>query len=496
MGGTLRLSGGAPPTLDPAMVQDATSAEYIVHLFSGLLSLNHQLEIVPDLASRWEVSRDGRTYTFHLLPEATFRDGRPITAQDFVYSIERACDPATASPVATSYLGDIVGVPDFATGDADHISGLRAKREHTLQIEIDAPKTYFLAKLTYPTAFVVDRKQIEREGAAWLQEPNGSGPFMLESMTKDHIVLVRNERYYGEPVPLERVEYLFSGGVPITMYENDRLDMVEISSSEIERILDPDNPLHAEFHVTPELSIQYLGLNVDVPPFDDLAARQAFAHAIDKEKIADLVLKGTAVPARGILPPGMPDYDGTIEGLPYDPLRARELLASSKYSVPAALPPIVLTISGTSGHMPPVTKAILKIVEDSLGIEMMVEQVDWAHFLRDLNDRRYQMFSTGWIADYPDSQNFLDILFHSQSPQNHTGYVNSDVDRWLEEARVEPDADKRTALYRQAEQVIVREASWIPLTHGVMHTLVKPHVRGFQSSASLYPWLRDIHLEK
>lgn len=495
-GGTLRLSGGTPPTLDPAMVQDATSAEYVVHLFSGLVTLNHELEIVPDLASEWQISKDGRTYTFDLLPQATFQDGRPITAEGFVYSMERACDPATGSPVATSYLGDIVGVTEFASGRADHISGLRPSREHTLQIQIDAPKTYFLAKLTYPTAFLVDREQIEREGPAWLQEPNGSGPFVLESMTGDRIVLVRNERYYGELAPLERVEYLLSGGVPITMYENDRLDLVEVSYSEIERILDPHNPLNAEHRVTPELSIQYLGLSVDVPPFDDLAVRQAFAHAIDKEKLAELVLKGTAVPAQGVLPPGMPDHDETMQGLSYDPERALELLASSRYSGPAGLPQIVLTVSGTSGQMPPVTKAILRMIEDNLGVEMTVEQVDWAHFLRDLNDRRYQLFSTGWIADYPDSQNFLDILFHSESSQNHTGYRNPDVDRWLEEARVEADPARRTALYRQAEQVIVREASWIPLMHGVTHTLVKPHVKGFQSSASLHPWLGDIYIEE
>jgi ABC-type transport system substrate-binding protein len=443
------------------MVQDSTSAEYVVHLFSGLVSLNSDLEVIPDLADHWEISGDGRTYTFHLLPGATFQDGKPITAEDFVYALTRACSPELGSPVALSYLSDIVGASDYGAGRADHISGVKALSGHVLEIEIDAPKVYFMAKLTYPTAFVVDREQVEREGSAWSRAPNGSGPNL-------------------------------SGGLPITRYDNDRLDIVGIGAAEIERISDPANPLHVEHHTASELSVQYLGLNVNRPPFDDIRVRQAFAHAIDAHKIADLVRKGTALAAKGVLPPAMPDYDEGLEGNRYDPERARELLAGSRY----ANQEIVLAVSGTSGHMPPVARAVLSMLEENLGIEVRVEQVDWPHFLQDLNDQRYQMFSIGWVADYPDSQNFLDLLFHSQSSQNHTGYANAEVDRLLEQARVEMDPAKRTTLYRQAEHIVVGEAPWIPLTHGVTHTLVKPYVKGYHASASLYPWLKDIYLER
>lgn len=495
-GGTLRLVGGIPPTLDPAVVQDSTSAEYVVHLFSGLVALNAELEVVPDLASRWDVSQDGCTYTFHLEPGATFADGRPIVARDFVYSIERALSPELASPVAESYLGDIVGAREFRAGRAERISGLRAASDHVLEVEIDAPKAYFLAKLTYPTAFVVDQAQIEAEGQDWLRRPSGTGPFALESLTSERIVLVRNERYVGQPPALERLEYHLGSGTPITMYENDQIDIVELPPSEIERVTDPHNPLRLEHHLASELSVFYLGLNVSAPPFDDLPVRQAFAQAIDKAKIADLVLKGTATPARGILPPAMPDFDETLEGLAYDPEHARRLLAASRYAGPGNMPSIVLAVSGTSGHMPPVTRAILSMIEENLGIEMTVEQVEWSYFLRDLNERRYQMYQTGWIADYPHSQNFLDVLFHSQSSQNHSGYANAPVDELLERARLERDPAKRTQLYRQAERIIVAEAAWVPLTHGIVHTLVKPYVKGFSASSAIHPWLRDIRLEK
>ncbi|MBM3189198.1 MAG: peptide ABC transporter substrate-binding protein, partial [Chloroflexi bacterium] len=475
--------------------QDSTSAEYVVHLFSGLVSLNAELEVVADLAADWDVDAEGRVYTFHLRPEATFADGKSIVASDLVYSLERACSPELRSPVGVAYLGDIVGVEEYGAGAADHIAGLTALDDHTLRVEIDAPKAYFLSKLTYPVAFVVDREQIEAEGDAWVRSPNGSGPFVLESLGSDRIVLRANQRYVHGAPAIERVEYILSGGLPITLYENDRLDIVGVSADEIERVLDPENPLYAEHRATAELSVQYLAFNVDVPPFDDVKVRQAFAHAIDKAKIADLVYKGTAVPAVGILPPEMPDYDESLIGLPYDPARARALLAESRYGSADALPKVVLAVSGSSGFMAPADEAVVYMIEHNLGIEIAVEQVDWPYFLRDLNLQRYQMFSSGWIADYPDSQNFLDLLFHSKSMQNHMGYANAEVDRLLEEARVESDPAERTALYRQAERIIVSEAPWVPLTHGVNHVLVKPYVKNYQESASLYPWMKDIRFE-
>jgi oligopeptide transport system substrate-binding protein len=492
-GGTLRLYGDLPPTLDPGVAQDATSAEYIVHLFSGLVTLDANLEVVPDLAERWDVGEDGRRYTFYLRPDATFASGKPITAQDVVASMERACSPALGSPVALTYLADIVGVAEFARGEAQHIAGLTAIDDHTVQIDIDAPKAYFLAKLTYPSAFVVDVAQIEEQGPSWMSAPNGSGPFVLEGISRARIVLVRNDRYYGKRPSVERVEYTLSGGLPITMYENDELDICPVPVSDIERVLDPENPLHTEYVVAPELSIQYLGLNVNTPPFDDLRVRQAFAHAIDKHKIADLVLREMAVPARGILPPAIPDYNEGLEGLAYDPERARELLASSSYA--SNMPDVVLSVSGTSGYMTAVEEAILDMLQENLGVTVTVEQVEWGYFLRDLNQQRYPFYSSGWIADYPDSENFLDLLFHSASSQNHTGYHNDQVDALLEQARVETDPARRTSLYREAERLIVEDVAWIPLTHGMNYTLVKPYVKGFTAGSAIRPWLIDIQLE-
>ncbi|NLV74015.1 MAG: peptide ABC transporter substrate-binding protein [Chloroflexi bacterium] len=494
--GVLRLVGGYPPTLDPAMSQDSTSAEYIVNIFSGLVTLDSQLEVVPDLAERWELSDDGLTYTFYLRENAVFQDGKAITSQDVIYSIERACSVAMGSPVAASYLDDIVGVAEFASGEARSISGLSAPDKRTVVITIDAPKAYFLAKLTYPASFVVDREQVEGDYEAFLESPNGSGPFVLESISRDRIVLVRNALYYREPAKLERVEFNLAGGDPMTMYENGLLDIVDVGSSAIERILDPVNPLNAELSSSSELSIQYISFDVEMPPFDDPNIRRAFTMAIDREKLAHLVMLGTAEAAKGILPPSMPGYNDALEGLPYDPAKARKLLAASRYGRPGQMPELVLSVTGTSGHMDDITRAVLYMWEENLGVKVNVEQVAWEDFLDDMNRRTYQMYSSGWIADYPDPQNFVDLLFHSRSSQNHAGYNNPEVDRLLEAARVAESPDERYALYHQAEALIVEDAPWLPLTHGIEYTLVKPYVQGFHSASAIYPWLIDISVNQ
>jgi oligopeptide transport system substrate-binding protein len=452
--------------------------------------------VVPDLAERWDVLENGRVYLFHLREDAQFADGTPVTADDFRYSLERACSPELGSPVAVGYLGDIVGVEPYAMGLADHIAGVEAVAPHTLRIEIDAPKAYFLAKLTYPTAFVVDRRQVERDGERWMLNPNGTGPFVLETLSRERIVLRGNPRYYGGAPPLDSVTFEMGGGLPITMYENDQLDITWVPSSELDRVLDPHHPLSQDVHVVAELSTQYLGMNASHPPFDDPLVRRAILAAIDRDKLAVLVLNNSAIAARGILPPAMaPEGDDPAGALmAYDPALARELLGRSRYAEEGAMPPLVLSISGTSGYLGGVPAAVLAMLEENLGLEFMVEQVDWSDFLQDLNRGRYSMFFGGWIADYPDPQNFIDLLFHSASAQNHLGYANAELDALLERARIEPDEEQRAALYQQAEVLILSEAAWAPLSHGVSYILVKPWVQGYRASGSMYPWLRDISL--
>ena len=173
LGGVLDLYDIDPHTLDPAISGDMTSHEYIMQLFSGLVILDEDLEPAPDIAERWDMSDDGRTYTFYLRKDVKFHNGRGVNAADFKYSWERACSPSTGSQTADTYLGDIVGVKDVLAGTAGEIGGVRVIDDYTLEVTIDAPKAYFLSKLTYPTAYVVDSEDVAR-GADWWHKPNGT----------------------------------------------------------------------------------------------------------------------------------------------------------------------------------------------------------------------------------------------------------------------------------------------------------------------------------
>jgi ABC-type transport system substrate-binding protein len=501
LGAILNLPGGEPPTLDPALTQDATSATYIVEIFSGLVTLDPNLEVVPDIAESWELSDDGTTYTFYLRDDVKFHDGKPVTTQDFKYSIERACDPATGSVVADTYLGDIVGCQAKLRGQADEVAGVLVIDDHTLEITIDSPKAYFLSKLTYPTAFVVDQENVEGRRQPWTDEPNGTGPFRLAQYELGlRIVLERSEVYYGSPKPaLEQVNFLLAGGSAMTMYETGELDAVPVGLADIERVLDPSNPLNKELSITlPTLSIFYLGFNVNKPPFDDQKVRQAFNYAIDKDKIVEVVLKKMDIKAEGILPPGMPGYNENLRGYPYDPEKARQLIAESRYGDASNLPEITLDVSGGGGAADRQVAAIVEMYKQNLGVDVAIQQTDWATYLWDLRAHRYQMFglTAGWIADYPDPQDFLDILFHSESRNNDMEYSNPEVDRLLEEARGEQDFEKRMELYGQVEEMILEDAPIVPLTHDVVYWLTKPYVKGMIYPPSIIPKLKYVSISK
>lgn len=492
----LTILGADPPTLDPHLTTDATSAEYIVEIFSGLVTITPELEIVPDIAASWDVSDDGLTYTFHLREGVTFHDGRPVTAEDFKWSFERAADPDTFSPVADTYLGDIIGVEDRLRGRADDIEGVRVIDDRTLEITIDAPKTYFLAKLTYPTAFVLDRQNVEGGGPTWFDDPNGTGPFVLEDYSiAERLVLVPNANYYAEPKPsVEAVEYLLAGGSSMTLYETDEIDMTGVGLADLERVQDPNNPLNQELQVVTTLSTFYVGLNAEIPPFDDPKVRQAFTMALDRERLNTVVLLSALEPAQGVLPPEMPCYNPDLETLPFDPERAKQLLAESDYG--GDLPEVTLHISSAGGAAPRQVEAMIEMWRTTLGVDVAIEQTEFSTFLQDIqrDPNPYPMFNLGWIADYPDPQNFLDLLFHGDSAQNHTGYDNEEVNELLNEARTMTDQDRRCQIYRQVEQTIVDDAPWIPLFHGKEYWLTKPYVEGEIFPPLVIPRLKFISI--
>ena len=491
--------GADPTTLDPHLTGDVRSALIIVEVFGGLVTLDRNLEVAPDLAKDWEVSNDGRTYTFHLREDAKFQDGRPVTAQDVKWSIERVADPKTESPVVDVFLGDIVGFVDKFEGRATDVEGVRVIDDDTVSITIDAPKAYFLSKLTYPSAFVLDRNNVEGD-PNWFEEPNGTGPFKLTEYEPGVVLrLTRNELYHLGPPKLKEVEFILSGGSSLLMYQNDEIHISGISFLDLEGILDPSNPLSEEVaQAPPDFDVAYMGMNSSMPPFDDPKVRQALNYAVDLEYLTSTLFQGLRVPAKGILPPGFPGYNPNVQGYDYDPEKARQLLSQSRYGGNLdEFPSITLTLPGRFGAaVDPSMEVLLQMWRDNLGIEMDIQQTEWSTFYQDLTQRRFQMFGgLAWIADYPDPENFLDVLFHSESSNNHTYYANKAVDALLGEARVEQDEQARFEIYHRVEDMILEDAPWIPLWHEKSgYVLLKPQVKDYFLFPLVIPKLRHVYL--
>lgn len=479
-GGNLIMTLGArdPTTLDPALVGDTTSAFVVRQLFSGLVRLDTNLEVQPDLAASWEVSPDGTVYTFTLRPDARFADGTPITAEDVQYTLERATDPNLAPALpAQTYLRDIVGVREKLAGNTDTISGLRVLDPQTIEITIDAPKSFFLAKLANPTSFIVDRRTVEASPRDWTSRPNGSGPFMIERWRNDDVlVLQRNPNFYRDPAQLDQITMLMGAAAsnPLVLYEEGEIDLVEVPTYALPRFQDPDNPLHGDLVSVPQLSLFYIGMNVSIPPFDDPQVREAFTLLIDRTRLTDLTLRGSATPARGVLPPGMPGYNADLPPPAADIAAARQLIAASRYGSVANLPPIVAYGGGW-------TTTLSEIAADELGLEIEVRAFEtFGDYLAALEANEFALFSMGWIADYADPENFLDVLFRSGSGENHMLYANPEVDALLDAAATAESDTERWRLYREAEQRIIADAPIIPLYHDVGNYLIKPYVHGLE----------------
>ena len=491
----LFLSGGEstnPRDYDPATEHDSGDKR----VYSGLVSLDTNLNLVPELAASWDISSDGTVYTFHIRTNAKFHDGRAVVAQDVIYSWERAAKPATQSDTVLTYLGDIVGVAQMQAGTADHISGLKAIDAHTLQVTIDAAKPYFLYKLTMPVAFVLDQKNVE-SGANWYRTPNGTGPYKLTRWdTGQLMVYTANQDFYlGAPSIPQIVVELFSG-IGINLFESGEIDMTGISSSDVARVLDPTDPLHPDVNSGVSLCTEYVVFDVTKPPFDDVKVRQAFSMAFDRQKYIDVVNNGVGIPAVGLYPPALPGYNLNLQGLPYDPAQARQLLAQSKYGGPQGLPPITFTDAGFGNSAGPSVAAMAQMWQQNLGVTITVENLEPDRYLDLLNSGQHgQLFSSGWCGDYPDPENFADVLFHTGAQQNTGKFSDPALDTVLDQARGEQDVTKRIQLYQQAEQMIVQDAPALFIMHDVSYELVKPNVKGFVLTPIGIPLERYLYLQ-
>ncbi|NWJ46683.1 MAG: peptide ABC transporter substrate-binding protein [Chloroflexi bacterium] len=494
---TLTLIGGNISTLDPALAGDTVSSFFTRQIFSGLLTLDKDMNPVPDLALAMpDVSADGTVFTFRLRPGLKFHSGAPLTADDIKYSWERAADPKLAVPSlasslpAANYMNDIVGVKEKLEGKATDIEGIKVLDSLTLQVKTDAPKPFFLAKMTSNTFMVVNKATV----SAGFDKPDGSGPFKVIEYRKDEIMrLARNPEYQNGAPNLIQVNILLGSAAsnPLTLYEQGKIDFVFTSGNDVERYLDKNNPLSKELVIKPQLDLQYVGFNNRLKPFDDPRIRQAFSLVVDRARIARVMFESRVVKADSILPPGMPGYSGNTGSLSYDINRARDLIAQSSYRSAQNLPKITIYSTGTA-----MAGLLQQVYQQAFGIEVEVRQPDYKDFQAGLAASQFQIYIDGWAADYPDPENFLRTLLGNGSAYNDSGYNNAEFDNLLKQGDEQRDAQKRLEMYAKAEQIALTDAPILPLYHSVSFLLVKPYVKGLELTSSSILSLKDVYIVK
>ncbi len=475
----VELGGGDPVEkyLDPAR-SDSNAADIVGMFYSGLVTLTPQMQIAPDLAESWKTNAEGTVYTFTLRKDLTFENGKVLTAKDVKYSWERAADPLTGSGTAATYLGDIVGLKDKLAGRAKEVSGVKVIDDRTLEVTLDGPKPYFLAKLTYPTGFVVDQVSVEANPKDWMFKPNASGPFSLREYRKEEALIFERNEAYHTPAQLQYVVWrLYQSGTSQSFYEAGDIDVAGISSVTAKTLIDTNSPLVKEMLQTPSLCTSLLSFDNTKPPFDDPNVRKAFALATDTRRLMEVTTQGTAILAKSILPPGMPGYSANVSATTFDAAAAKKALAASKYA--SNMPKVIFSKSGYSNRKDDYADALVNMWRQNLGVTVEVRYLDPVDYIKANRTQHGQIASGSWCADYPDPENFLDILFHTGSEFNYAGYSNPEMDALVEKARVEQDGAKRIELYQQAEKMLLADDATVPIAHSQSFMLVKPEVKGF-----------------
>lgn len=477
-----------PRSLDPAIAYDVVTWPLVRTLFHGLIDYDDDLNLVPWHARSWTISEDGRTITFKLRQDIRFSNGRPITSEDFAYSLQRILNPAVKSP-GQGFYRNIAGARAFQDGSADRVSGLRTPDLETLEIELVQPDLPFLYCIAMPFAYAVPREEVERHGDEFGRYPVGAGPFTLARWQRGTgLRLEKNPGYYrADDIRLEAIDLMVGGDetLHMMMFERGELDIASVTSTGIPdadfiRVMN-DPVLSKRVAHQPLNAIQYLSMNTELPPFDNVNVRRAVNHAIDRERIVGLI-SDRGIPARGVLPPGMPGFNEVLTGYDHDPEKARTLLEEAGFTEGFTTE---LMVTAQSGIDSKIGQAVQQDLAE-VGITVEIRPVTGPTRIEATGRRGAVPFATfGWYQDYPDPSNFLDVLLNGNRitevhSTNVAFYDNERVNALLNEASSSTDQAHRLALYQEAERLIVDDAPWVFLYYPQMYLLRQPWLKGLK----------------
>ncbi len=473
--------------MDPAQGPDSNSAIVVNMVYSGLVRFDKNLNIVPDQAT-WTVSPDRKTYTFKLKPGLTFSDGTPVTAQTYVYTLTRALTQSVQSPIATLFLGNIVGAADLNAGKTTTLSGVQALNDTTLQITLTKPTEYFLQVMASSVAFALNPQLISKYGESdWtnhaVETGIGTGPFMIKQWAHNtRMVLVPNPHYYGAKTKLTEVDMLFVNDLS-TAFKSYEAGQYNFDWNITPGDLPTARGLHGYTNQS-LLETDMLFFDNTKAPFNNVALRQAFAYAIDRNELARAIFKNSVIAAPTIIPPGMPGYQPNYPGLNYDMAKAKTLL-QSVYPDVSKVPPVTFSFPN-SQVSPLLAQALQQMWQTALGIQVHLQPMDLATYNTATANHQIAFGFTQWGADFPDPYDWLALNLLSTAPNNNGQWSNAQFDQTIAQAE-NTSGQARLALYNQAEQIAITGVGWLPIDHQTMSAVIPSYVHGVSlNNAGLY----------
>jgi oligopeptide transport system substrate-binding protein len=492
-----RGNGAEPQDIDPQVVTGTVEDHIITGgLFEGLLSEDPKdLHPIPGVAERWDVSDDGKTYTFHLRSNAKWSNGQPVTAQDFVRSYQRMLMPSLGAEYAYM-LYVMVNAEAYNKGELKDFSkvGVKAIDDRTLQIQLNSPTPYFLSLVNHYSWFPVPVSVIERygpidqRGNRWTRPGNfvGNGPFNLAKWKINDVLIIKKSPTYWDAANVKLKEVRF---YPIESYETEerafRSGQLHMTYEAPLSKIDAYKRDHPELlRIDPFLGTYIYRFNTTKPPLNDVRVRRALGMAIDRVAIATQIRRAGETPAYSFTPPDTAGYTCRAK-FPYDVEQARKLLAEAGYPDGKGFPKLTIMFNTLESHRT-IAEAVQQMLKKNLNIDVELENQEWKVYIDSQRTLNYQIGRYAWIGDYVDPNSFLD-MFVTGGGNNQTGWSNKDYDRYIAEAASTADPQKRFEAFQKAEAILLEEAPMVPIYHYTHPYFLQTNVQGW------YPTLIDHH---
>ncbi|WP_072576250.1 peptide ABC transporter substrate-binding protein [Suttonella ornithocola] len=499
-----RGNGSEPHSIDPQIAEGVPSSHIQRDLFEGLVAEDSKGELVPGVAKNWDVSDDGKTYTFHLR-DTKWSDGSPFTADDVVYALQRLVDPAVGSTYSF-IIYPIVNAKAIAEGEEKDLNklGVKAIDPHTVEITLNSPTPYFLGLLTHSSTYPVPKAVVEKYGKEWTRKENivSNGPFkMAEWVPNSKMTLVKSDNYWDkDAVKLDKVVFypIEDQNAELKRYRAGELDWTyEIPNDQIKWL---KANLADELKIEPYLGVYYYGFNLTKAPFkDNPKLREALSLAIDRKVLTEKVTGAGELPAYNFIPPGVLHYKS------YEPEianwsrekqieEAKKLYAEAGYSKEHPLK--LELVYNTSENHKKIAVAIAAMWKQVLGVQTDLVNQEWKVYLQNRREKNTQAFRAGWIGDYNDPYTFLELFQSNAGGLNDPGYANADFDKYVADAANIQDLDERAKVLQQAEKQFVNDTAVMPIYHYVTKRLVKPYVKGYDINIMDHSRSKYITVEK